>query len=105
MMGVRRLRNTTVLVLVVSLIIGLVAFPVNAVGTNTYDFPIFSEADSMAFVEENDIKIPAKLQQSDYLSVFTQELILQSYETPNIPFCFNYSETQEYAEEIRSAVK
>ena len=59
----------------------------------------------MAFVEEQNIEIPLKLQQSDYLSVFTHELVLQSYETPNTPFCFNFVETQSYAEEIRLAVR
>ena len=58
----------------------------------------------MAFVEDHNIEIPTKLLQSNYLSVFTRELILQSYQSPNVPFCFNYSETQEYAEDIRVAV-
>lgn len=99
------LRNATLLVLVVALLVSLFAFPVNAVGTNSYDFPNFTEADSMAFVEEHNIEIPTKLQQSDYLSAFTRELILQSYESPDIPFLFNYFPTQEYAEDIREAVR
>lgn len=99
------LKNATVLILVVSLLLSLFAFPVSAVTDNEYDFPNFTEADSMAFVEEHNIEIPTKLQQSDYLSAFTKELILQSYETPNIPFLFNYLPTQEYAEDIRDAVR
>lgn len=101
-----KLKNATVLVLVVSLLLGLLAFHANAVSANNeYDFSNFTEADSMAFVEEQNIEIPLKLQQSDYLSVFTHELVLQSYETPNTPFCFNFVETQSYAEEIRLAVR
>lgn len=100
-----KLKNATVFILVVSLLFSLFAFPASAVATNEYDFSNFTEADSMAFVEEQNIEIPLKLQQSDYLSVFTHELVLQSYETPNTPFCFNFVETQSYAEEIRLAVR
>ena len=100
-----KLINATVFILVASLLIFPFTFPASAVATIAYDFPNFSDADSMAFVEEHNIEIPLKLQQSDYLSKFTHELILQSYETPNTPFCFNFVETQAYAEEIRLTVK
>lgn len=93
------------LVLVVSLLVSLFAFPVNAVGSNTYDFTNFTEIDSMDFVEEHNIEIPINLQQSECLSSFTRELIIRSYEYPNVPFVFNYSPTQEYAEDIREAVR
>lgn len=59
----------------------------------------------MAFVAENNVAIPAGLQGTDILSEFTLELILCAYQSPNVPFCFNYTETQNYAEAIRSAVK
>lgn len=99
-----KLKNATVFILVVSLLFSLFAFPAGAVAANEYDFSNFTEADSMAFVEEQNIEIPEKLQQSDYLPTFTRELILRSYESPNIPFLFNYYETQTYAEDIRQAV-
>ncbi len=105
MFKVSKLKNKTVFVLVVSLLVSLFLFPVNAVDVNTYDFSNFTEAESMAFVEENNIEIPAKLQRSDHLSEFTRELILQSYKSPDLPFLFNYTPTQEYAEDIREAVK
>ncbi len=97
--------NATVLVLVVSLLLSLFAFSASAVTANEYDFLNFTEADSMAFVREHNIEIPLNLQQSDYLSAFTRELILRSYESPNIPFIFNYIPTQEYAESIRDTVR
>lgn len=98
----RKLRNATLIVLIVSLLVSLLAFPVNAV--EEYDFANFTEADSMAFIEDNNIEIPSNLQQLDYLPEFTRELILQSYQTPNTPFCFNFIETLSYAEEIRLTV-
>lgn len=100
-----KLKDATVLVLIVSLLFSLLTFPTSTVASSEYNFPNFTEADSMAFVEEQNIEIPLKLQQSDYLSVFTRGLILQSYEAPNTPFCFNFMETQSYAEEIRLAVR
>lgn len=100
-----KLKNATVLILVVSLLFSLFAFPASAVTTNEYDFPNFTEADSMAFVEEHNIEIPINLQQSECLSAFTRELIIRSYESPNNPFFFNYLPTQEYAEDIREAVQ
>ena len=100
-----KFKNATVLVLVVSLLLSLFAFSASAVTANEYDFLNFTETDSMAFVEEQNIEIPIKLQQSDYLSTFTKELIVKSCESPNTPFLFNYSPTQEYAENIREAVR
>ncbi len=73
-----RLRNTTVLVSILSILFVLFTFTVNAAETNAYDFSNFTEADSMAFVEDQNIEIPTKLLQSNYLSVFTRELILQA---------------------------
>ena len=100
-----KFKNATVFVLVVSLLLSLFAFSASAVTDNEYDFPNFTEADSMAFVEEQNIEIPINLQQSDYLSTFTRELIVKSYESPDTPFLFNYPPTQEYAENIREAVR
>lgn len=105
MNGKQKLKRATVLVLVISILFSLLAFPANAVEASEYDFPNFTETDSMAFVEEQNIEIPLKLQQSDYLSAFTRGLILQSYTTPNTAFCFNFAETQSYAEKIRLAVR
>lgn len=76
-----------------------------AVSNETYNFSDFSEADSIAFVEDHNIEIPAKLANSEDLESFTLSLILQSYDNPNVPFCFNYDKTQKYAEDIRMAVR
>ena len=59
-----------------------------------YDFANFTEVDSMAFVEECGIEIPAKLFQFKGLAAFTRNLILNSYYNPNTAFNFNYYETQ-----------
>ena len=57
-----KFKNATVLVLVVSLLLSLFAFSASAVTANEYDFLNFTEADSMAFVEEQNIEIPINLQ-------------------------------------------
>lgn len=93
-----------VLALVISILTGMMPFPVGALDVNSYDFPNFTEADSMAFIEDHMIEIPTDLQKLDNLPKLTQELIIQCCENPNIPFNFNYSQIQEYAEDIRAAV-
>lgn len=89
----------------VVMLFALCVFPSNATNVTRYDFSSFSETDAMAFVAENNITIPAGLQGTDILSEFTLELILCAYQSPDVPFCFNYTGTQNYAEAIRSAVK
>ncbi|MBR2721365.1 MAG: hypothetical protein IKB75_01135 [Clostridia bacterium] len=105
MIKINGLKKTTVLVLIISMILSGFSFAIYATGNSVYDFPNFTEADSMEFVEEHNIEIPTGLQQADYLAVFTRNLILQAYEAPNVPFCFNFTPTQEYAEAIRMAVR
>ena len=70
----------------------------------TYDFANFTEEDAISFVEEHNIEIPTKLLNWDELGSFTKDIIVQSYNDPSIPFGFNYSKTQKYAEDIRGAV-
>ena len=90
-------------VLIASLFISLFcSFPVYA--TDNYDFPNFTEEDALAFVAAHDIDIPPKLLQTNRAGPFTLSAILQSYYEPCTVFCYNYYETQQYAENIRAAV-
>lgn len=97
-------KKSTIFVLVIALLFSALSFPTTAFAIEAYDFANFTEADSMAFVYQCGIDIPEKLSQSEYLPSITLEIILQSYNNPNVPFHFNYSKTQTYAEDIREAV-
>lgn len=99
------IKKSIYFVLVTVLLIGVVSSTNTAFAVERYDFPNFTEEDGLSFVNECGIEIPEKLSQSEYLSTFTLELILQSYSSPDDPFCFNYPDTQAYAENIREAVK
>ena len=84
---------------------GVFCLPSMALSIKSYDFADFTEEDSMNFVEQCDIDIPEEFLQLEDFPSFTQEIILQSYYNPNTAFCFNYSVTQRYAEDIRTAVR
>ena len=105
MMINRKLKTTVAFFLIVMVLWGTIPFSASASSPVYYDFANFTEEDSMDFVEEHNIEIPTKLMQLDDLPAFTQGLILQSYNRPDIEFCFNYSKTQAYAEAIRIAVR
>lgn len=77
MINTIKIKKATSFILIAVLLISLCVFSASAVGSPIYDFPNFSEADSMAFVEEQNIEIPSGLQQLDSLPAFTQKLILQ----------------------------
>ena len=102
-----KVRNKRIIVFawVVTLLFSVLCFPVTAFDTETYDFANFTETDSMAFVEQCGITIPENILASGKSASFTHSLVLRSYEHPNTPFCFNYYETQDYAEAIRAAVR
>lgn len=100
-----KFRKIFTFLLVITVFLGTVPFSAVASSPMYYDFANFTEDDCMDFIEECDINIPTKLMQLDDLPAFTQSLILQSYNHPDIQFCFNYGATQTYAEEIRSAVR
>lgn len=94
-----------VVVLVISLLAcgTFLSNPVYA--TDVYDFSNFSEADSLAFVEQCNIDIPDGFAEIDQFPAFTRELILRAYHYPDVEFCFNFYDTQRYAEDIRAAVE
>ena len=79
--------------------------PISAVAVESYDFANFTEEDAVSFVEACDIDIPDGLLQNENFPSITLNLILQSYYSPNVPFCFNFNLTQNYAEAIRAAVR
>ncbi len=80
-------------------------FPLSVAAVESYDFANFTEEDAVSFVEACDIDIPTGLSQKEDFSSITLELILHSYYSPNVPFCFNFDLTQNYAEAIRAAVR
>ena len=96
--------RTFIFVVIIILLVGAFSFPTTALAIDNYDFSNFTEADALAFVENHNIDVPAKLSQSEKAGLFTLNIILQSYYDPNIEFCYNYNETQRYAENIRDAV-
>ena len=96
--------KTFLLFCVIAVTLTLVSFSSFASHENVYDFSNFSEKDSMDFVVSHNIEIPTKLLESDNIGNFTKTLIMQSSNSPNIEFCFNYDKTQQYAEDIKSAV-
>ena len=91
--------------IMILLIIGIFSISIPAAATGQYDFVNFTEEDSMAFVEECGIVIPENLLNSEDLISFTHDIVLSSFENPDVPFCFNYYKTQQYAEAIRTAVQ
>ena len=91
--------------LVLILLFGVFSLTITALDANEYDFANFTEADSMEFVYDSNITIPDGIQQLETLPAFTLDIILKSFNNPDVPFAFSYGETQKYAEEIRSAVK
>lgn len=91
-------------ILITILLISVFSLSATALPTENYDFPDFTEEDALTFVENHNIDIPIKLSRSNDLGEFTLSLILQSYYNPDIEFCFNYGETQRYAENIRDTV-
>ena len=99
------IEKSTILVLIIALLFGVIPFPTTAFAVETYDFDSFTEEDSMSFVEQCDIDIPDEFLGSEDFPAFTRKLILQSYNNINTEFCFNYIVTQRYAEEIRAAVR
>ena len=86
------------------LFICLFSLKLTAFEAECYDFANFTEADSVAFVEECGIKIPENILLSGQAASFTHSLVVRAYSHPNVRFCFNYYETQDYAEAIRMAV-
>lgn len=96
------LEKAILLFLTITIIIS--AFPFSAAAVESYDFANFTEEDAVSFVEACDIDVPDGLLQKENFPSITLNLILQSYHSPNVPFCFNFNLTQNYAEAIRAAV-
>lgn len=105
MLNFKVARKITAFVLMITMLVPMSALSADAATVCTYDFSSFTETDALAFVNDHDIAIPTNLQTSGFLSALTLDFILRSYQMPNVPFCFNYYETQIYAETIRSTVK
>ena len=99
------LKTAITFALIIAFLLIMIPFPAAASLGETVNFADFTETDAMAFVEQYNIDIPTKLMQSENLPYFTLNLILHSYYHPNTAFCFNYSQTQIYAEEIRATVR
>ncbi|MBO5715712.1 MAG: hypothetical protein J6S23_04900 [Clostridia bacterium] len=102
----KKIKNTNIYILIFIL---LIISSVQGLGTiafseNIYDFENFTESDAMDFVKQHNIEIPAKLMNWENLASFTRDIIIEAYKNPDMPFEFNYSKTQKYAEDIRSAV-
>ena len=100
-----KLKNIFIFALVFFVISIFLSVMIFADNSHSYDFSNFSEADSVNFVLDHDIEIPEIVVKSGNMASFTREIILRSYNSPTIPFCFNYSKTQKYAEDIRLAVQ
>lgn len=100
-----KLKNVISFFLILTIFTSAFSMSTHADASEVYNFAEFSETDSMEFVENNNIEIPEKLLNSDILESFTRDIILQAYNHPNVPFSFNYGETQKYAEAIRVAVQ
>lgn len=96
-------KKSLVLTLFISLL-AILVFSFSASAVENYDFINFTEEDALTFVDNHNIDVPTKLSQSNNAGEFTLSTILQSYYDPNIEFCYNYNETQRYAEKIRDAV-
>ena len=96
--------KSTAAFLIIILLFSLFSLYTTASAIDPYDFANLTEADAVAFVEQNNINIPEEFLQLEDFPDFTKRLILQAYNYPNVAFCFNYDVTQEYAEEIRAAV-
>ena len=99
------MKRLVAFVLVLSLLIGVNFFSERAYAAGSYDFANFTEADSVAFVEACNIDVPDGFAEVEQFPAFTRALILQSYHYPNVEFCFNFHDTQRYAEDIRAAVR
>ena len=99
-----KIRHSIILSLFIMLFICLFCLKLTAFEAECYDFANFTEADSVAFVEECGIRIPENILLSGQAASFTHSLVMQAYSHPNVRFCFNYYETQDYAEAIRMAV-
>ncbi len=100
-----QIKRFFVFVIIATLLVNGIPFFSIAIETTAYDFPNFSEADSMAFVEECGITIPNSFLNYEELPTFTRKLILKSYNEPDVPFPYNAYDTQSYAEDIRLAVR
>ena len=92
-------------ILALMISVGMCLVPATANTVEAYDFANFSETDSMNFIADCGIHIPEDLLSLDELAIFTKNLILRAYSNPDTPFFFNYDKTQQYAEDIRAAVK
>ncbi len=99
------MKKLLVFVLISALLIGIGSLGTTVYATDTYDFANFTEADSVAFVEQCGITIPDGFADVEQFPAFTRALVLQAYNNPDAEFCFNFYDTQRYAEDIRTAVK
>ncbi len=100
----KNIKKSISFVLIIALLLSVFSITITATGMQDYDFSSFTEDEAMAFVEQCDINIPPEFVQLDVLPAFTQRLILQIYNNPNVQFCYNSRITQQYAEEVRAAV-
>lgn len=100
----KNFKRTFILVFIIALMISVLSFSSTAFSVDNYDFSNFTEEDALDFVENHNIDIPEKLSRSNKVGAFTLSTILQCYYDPDIEFCYNYDETQRYAENIRDAV-
>ena len=101
---IKKLHNTKLFALCVALLLCVICFSINTFASESYDFANFTEEEAIAFVEQNNIEIPEEFLGLDDFHAFTLQLIKESYNNPNVEFCFSYNVTQRYAEEIRSTV-
>lgn len=90
--------------LMIILLISIFSLNTTALEIDTYDFANLTESEAITFIERHNINIPEEFSQLEDFPDFTRRLILQAYNYPSEAFYFNYDVTQEYAEEIRTAV-
>ena len=70
---------------------------------NNYSYDSYDE--QLHFLYDNNISIPAGFSADSNFSIFLNNIFECLRNDINFNFCFNYSETIEFVDEIRNALK
>lgn len=63
-----------------------------------------SEAECVEFIVEHNVSIPSDFINNSELGKFVKEIIVEVEKNPDVEFFYNYGATQEFAENIKTAV-
>lgn len=95
--------------LCIIIVLFITAFSYNAVSAKTvekidYNFNSITEEESIDFVMNYNIAIPARLQLMKNEGFVTKKIIQSVYNNPNYIFSYNYDAMQEYANSIKGVL-